>query len=718
MRPGRQQWRSGRTFLRLYLEDTNSMKLPTSVRFAICATLAFVIALGCGCSEARLQAGQPDDEEAIDNLLRIQGEYCTEPSGDVTFPVKVIFVVDQSNSLQCLDSENRRFEALQAAVNDIRNIPSAEFAFIGFSSWVREQGFTRDTDDIQEFLDPAQGLGPATDYQGVLATTARMLEEDMRDTDPRELSRTRYIVNFVSDGVPEPVCTAGCDSSEPPDSLYGVCNTELDIPDGEYVEHTPCQPYNQPEQILARVDELMELGELYDVGRLNLNTTLLFSPVDVVQQICGDVAEAFGYEREQASGLLRQMANAGEGIFQDVNLEQGDSDYLRINVSSIPAQYGLASMIAHNENAVRTEQGLEPDSDGDGLPDALERELGTDPYDRDTDGDGYSDFFEWHFRNEGFDPLDSDLPALNCRDASDRTGDGLAVCEEDFLGTDPTTPDTSGDGIPDRLKFILGTDPLAIDGDQDGDFDGISNFDEIRGGTHPQIPDEETYRAERILYDIRDRGLGQVQRLNSSSTDERRCYDYDIQRIPMAPTSLPRERGRNRVKLYAQDRLTEMGGVGGTYKVACFEAIYDGESKFPADGVLDIRPKRLNAEADEYYRRLETLAECGYFEFEEEDSLPDRDEIEEMVDQCMPSRITLDNRLFTPDEIFDLMDRHIDSSARLRLPELSYGFFVPMGSFNASRHCHRPWERQRLELLFDDLAEACEVCEPPVDDDE
>ncbi len=677
--------------------------------------MALLAVTSTGCSEARLQQGQLEEEEEIDNLLRITGEYCTEPSGDVTFPVKVVFVLDQSYSLQCLDSENRRFEALQAAVEDIRAIPNAEFAFIGFSTWVRETGFTRDIDDIQEFLDPAQGLGNATDYQGVLASTGRMLEEEMRETDPRERARTRYIVNFVSDGVPEPVCTAGCDSSGPPDSLYGVCNTDLDIPDGEYVEHTPCQPYNQPEQILARVDELMELGELYDVGRLNMNTTLLFSPVHVVQQICGDVAEEFGYEREAASGLLREMATAGEGIFQDINLEQGDSDYLRINVSSMPAQYGLHTMIAHNENAVRTEEGLEPDSDGDGLSDALEREIGTDPFDWDTDDDGYSDFFEWQFRNEGFDPTDPERPALTCRDSSDLTGDGLTVCEEDYLGTDLNTPDTSGDGIPDRLKVLLGLDPLTVDGDRDDSFDGVSNFDAVRGGVHPQISSEAAYRSERILYDLDDHGLGEVDRIGSSGTDERRCYDYDIQRIQMAPTELPRERGRNRVKIYAHDRLTEMGGVGGIHKVACFEALYDGQTKYPEDGVIDVTSDNLEARADDFYRRLQTISECGYFDYDEGE-LADRSDLADMVEECMPPRITLDNRLFHPDEIFALMGRHIDSSARLRLPEQSYGFFVPMGSFDPSSDCHRPWERVLLEDLLDDLAEACESC-AGIDDD-
>ncbi len=666
------------------------------------------VVVGLGCSEARLIQGMEEEQEAPDHFLQILGEYCTEPSGDVTFPVKVLFIVDQSNSLQCLDSENRRFDALQSAVDDIIASPNAQFAFLGFSSWVREVQFTRDIDAIQEFLDPAQGLGPATDYQGALATAIRMLDEDMRNTDPRERARTRYIINFVSDGIAEPRCTAGCDSSQPPDSLYGVCNTTGEILEGTYVDHTPCQPYNQPEQILGRVEEILDLGDLYDVGSIHMDTTLLFSPMDVVISVCGEVAQTFGYEREEATGLLRAMAIAGEGVFRDVNLEQGDSDYLRINVTSIPAQYGMSMMVANNLNARRTPEGIMPDSDGDGLHDALERELGTDPYDRDTDGDGFSDYFEWLFRQEGFDPRDPSKPALTCRDSSDRTGDGLSVCEEEYLGTNPNNPDTSGDGIPDGLKLRMGLDPLIDDGFMDNDFDGVSNLDEVRGGSDPTVPDDSIYRAERTLYSVIDRGLGQVLNLNNNNTQERRCYDYDIRRVPLAATTLPRERGRNRVLVYATDRITELGGISGVHKVACFEALFDGESRFPAEGVIDVRQESLDEVEDRYYRKLTDIADCGFFDTEDPEFLPSRDQLKGMISSCLPPRVTVGSRLLTPTELDDLLNRHLDSAARIQLPTRAYGFFVNLASFNPSQHCYRPWEWNFVDGILDDLIEACQ----------
>jgi YD repeat-containing protein len=42
----------------------------------------------------------------------------------------------------------------------------------------------------------------------------------------------------------------------------------------------------------------------------------------------------------------------------------------------------------------------------------------------------------------------------------DSDGDGLSDAQERFLGTDPFNPDTDGDGYPDGLEVALGSDPL------------------------------------------------------------------------------------------------------------------------------------------------------------------------------------------------------------------------------------------------------------------
>ncbi|HLV34813.1 MAG TPA: protein kinase [Spirillospora sp.] len=96
-----------------------------------------------------------------------------------------------------------------------------------------------------------------------------------------------------------------------------------------------------------------------------------------------------------------------------------------------------ASATATAEAIALTEQaGL--DSDGDGLTDERERQLGTNPFSPDTDDDGLTDGDEvliW-----GTNPLNRDTDGDTIPDGTE-----AADC------TSPINPDTNGNGIPDNI---------------------------------------------------------------------------------------------------------------------------------------------------------------------------------------------------------------------------------------------------------------------------
>ena len=138
------------------------------------------------------------------------------------FPVKVLIAIDQSASLQFTDPENRRFLALRRVFSSLESLPNAYFGFLGFASWARKQPFTKDMSKLQPFLDPNSGGGVATDYQGALASILQMLEQDMIDSGPAQRARTRYVVVFISDGMPEPRCRQGCEDDA------RTCNDGID----------------------------------------------------------------------------------------------------------------------------------------------------------------------------------------------------------------------------------------------------------------------------------------------------------------------------------------------------------------------------------------------------------------------------------------------------------------------------------------------------------
>ncbi len=125
------------------------------------------------------------------------------------------------------------------------------------------------------------------------------------------------------------------------------------------------------------------------------------------------------------------------------------------------------------------------DADGDGLADSVEASLGTDPFNADSDEDGWLDGDEFHAGTDPLDatsiPPDADLDGLydafelraltdparadsdndGIRDCDeDPDGDGLTNCEEQRYGTDPLRADSDGDGILDWDEVTRGTDPM------------------------------------------------------------------------------------------------------------------------------------------------------------------------------------------------------------------------------------------------------------------
>ncbi len=698
------------------------------------------------CTGAGLQPTDPEPPDTFDNLLDIYGEFCTQPDSEVIFPLKVLFLIDQSYSLQCTDSTNKRFGPLTDLVNELLANPAAEIGFIGFSSWSLAQPFTRNLPDIQPFLDDSMGMGPATDYQGALALAIKMLEDDMVESGPAERARTRYIVVFVSDGVPEPRCNAGCeddqnacsdgqdndgdgatdgadsdcanigDNSLHPDNLYGVCNTDLEIPEDEYVDMLGvCPEYNQPQQIMARVSQLLELQDAYSTGSVTLNTVLLFSPQAVVESVCPGASAQFGYDEIQARQMLRGMAEEGNGIFRDANLAI-DSSFLEFDMRTLDAPQALANLSAINQHARLPEDASEPvpDSDRDGLPDELELEIGTDPDNPDSDlggGDGYSDAFEYRMKEWGFDPLDQTIPAVPCTNDLDLDGDGLVGCEEDYLGTDPRHHDTDGDGVTDWFEFILGTEPARDDGFEDLDFDGVLNADEAIAGTAPNVPDADRYRNSAIKYRVSDLGR---KELVEGDGEPRECYQYEIRDIELVVTPLVPDRGLNRILVYGMEQPALLASARSTATVACFEVFYRSEfSKDPESGVIDVTQDAWYQQLADLQAAVDSLGQadpvdgfqCDWFD---PDPLNNsRADIDDVIDRCLPDPVQLGRFAYTDAEVSQFLAKYVASNNGINQPIQASQMFVPLETFDPDRDCYRPWEFERLHQLFQLIKDTC-----------
>ena len=196
--------------------------------------------------------------------------------------------------------------------------------------------------------------------------------------------------------------------------------------------------------------------------------------------------------------------SGGSDFDQDGDGEDGDSfggddcddTDAAVNTSAVQVPDG------RDNNCNGTVDELGPDTDGDGVIDADELDIGTDPVDRDTDDDGLSDGAEY---NVYFcDPLVQDTDGDGIGDATEvgrdyatihTVGTYFVPDADTSTTTDPNDADTDDDGITDsnedtdRDGAVANdeTDPVLWDTDADGLLDGT----EI-GLTSAQTPDTNT----------------------------------------------------------------------------------------------------------------------------------------------------------------------------------------------------------------------------------
>lgn len=575
--------------------------------------LAVIAFAAAACSDSLLEPIPDVEVNVVDNLLRIEGKLCTDPPTPSDFPTKILFIIDGSGSMQFVDQPARRALAVEEAILRLRSNPSVEFAIIRFNEsdtvLTKPQSqittadpfgvdlsgaFTRSNAVLADAVRELRESDSVTDYQGALSTAFLVLAQDMIDSPPAELARTKYVVLFLSDGDPFPACCS--DES----AASGLCSQERNIPfcdDPDAIRANPTQlpfleagqDYNQPYQVFDVVQDIMDLAENFGVGELRFNTAFLFDP-SLVSQVnpatgCFEIGGVTFVCPEDARALLTQMAEIGQGTFRDFSNAE-EIDFLGFDVSNIKRDNALKNIIATNMNAIATSQGLKPDSDGDGLDDDLEFAEQLDRTSRDTDGDGFSDPVEYRFRRNGLDPR---TPNPGCEPGElreDLDMDGLLTCEEVLLRTSTDLYDTDADGVPDGLEVVYGTQPNESDNLRDADLDGRRNGDEIR--FHTSIAFDEA--SERV-------GLAYRYQTDEAEPDARggRCYDFSVRNIQLeSPLARPGEMqsfARNDIFVYTGQAPFDDPNDFGRFKVACVQGRYIApDFKDPIEGLVQLCP--------------------------------------------------------------------------------------------------------------------------------
>jgi hypothetical protein len=498
------------------------------------ATLAVAVVLS-SCTNAALEKPAAADTN-LDNHLTLTGTICTQPPDPSGFPVKVLFLVDQSGSMCISDPPGsqgapglceelvtmgivpanlttparvRAMEQLLAQFQDEITNQGANIsvAIVPFATNVQNpypavgstQGFGTPF-GLDGYLGALQGqLGKGTDDQGALAYAYSVISGDIAATalaNPQLLPRTRYVVVWLTDGTPYPRCSAidnlpvYADPQHPyliwADSVPDYCNVAGAAGNDAINGFVVGTDRNQNYQIFSYVDQIMSLKQTYNIGDIRLHTVLLFNQAAV--QACGAICEdIYGVypntpiadypaaAHSVAEWLLTQVALLGNGVYQeflDGNIQSLGLGAL--DYSSLASRNVLKSLIVQSLRSEPAVTLRKVDSDGDGLTDDADQ--------------------AYLYPNSELSPYerDSNQDGFSDRFEVLHIGQGFSPGSptKDLRGCDPTrsatlgcvyTTDSDGDGLTQWEEAYLGTHVNLVDSDGDGIPDGI----EVRYGLDP-----------------------------------------------------------------------------------------------------------------------------------------------------------------------------------------------------------------------------------------
>lgn len=473
--------------------------------------------------------------------LSLRGTICTEDPRVISNPVKIMFIVDISGSMGPHNQNGQahpgndptflRADAVQAVINEFNPIEAYEFGIIRFNGSAtlatNPDGFTKNPTLLSSAVNSLRQDDGGTGMGDAINLAASTIIDDVQQMieDGESAAQTKYVVLMLSDGQPQVL--------------------------GSTLEEAKQSARNA-------ITFLMDLKDTLDIGALFFHGAFL-----------GDDAEGRTFMQEL-------VTLADNGIFMEFR-DASQIDFLEKNLNFAPLKISksLVDIFVFNRNArsqsiARSKATIMVDSDGDGLTDQEEIELGTSPLLKDSDGDLISDYVEYL---RSLDPLVADTLCDAENSDQDDDLDGLSNCDEDMLLTERIEVDTDGDGIIDLLEVLMGTDPRVADAHLDSDGDGMSNIEEIKRGMNPTIDDSHlfdssAYRYSLSFIEIDDEG--------------NYCYEVDVSNIRLVET-LPLSQGANpinQLEVYLQTRYTDGSDTDDFLRAKVDVDLYNFRSNF------------------------------------------------------------------------------------------------------------------------------------------
>ena len=347
--------------------------------------LAFMALVLVGCAQEELVPLEQASRASA--YVDLKAQFCVDAPTPSFQKMRYLFITDHSSSnkpgfpdeltpedVTNMDPEGRRrYGPLADFIRNLEEDPFQlnAYALVTFNSTARPRGggFESDSDKfMQTVVNTWIGDGDATypspvdsgftNYQAALEQARELIRNDAEieavvgDTS----IKTVYNVILVTDGVPTVARNGGSYTQDFDIDLLPVIQAIMDVQDdpnySKFISH------------------------------ITLNTAYYF----------GDTPSS------EAISLLGKIADAGNGRY----LQFGSGRNVLYQQFTPPHRLiknQLVDVLVDNLNSRWWIDGtFRSDRDGDGLPDFVEIEMGSDPLKADSDGNGVSDFVEYKLR--------------------------------------------------------------------------------------------------------------------------------------------------------------------------------------------------------------------------------------------------------------------------------------------------------------------------------
>lgn len=476
------------------------------------------------CTDAYLFDERRSAQVSADRMVSFVGRFCTLGASEVVRPIKILIAMDASQSMRVSDPDGARARATAQLISTLPGDAEVYISVMLFAG------------STTAFL-----TGTQSSIGGTGGSYIRV--RDMTEAD--KLGLMNQILNFTT---PDPNRDA-TDFVKALSEIYAEVNADIangsrqgDVALGRYsvIFLSDGHPtFNQDDELLQG-DAVVRIRQLKDIAEdVRFNTVHVFNPAQPVSSVC-DFSGTAGCPMliiNQDADRLAKMAELGGGDFRDFRNNE-PINFLNFRYGQVRRSYEIKDWVATNYSAPPNSPLEAADTDGDGLTDAEEDTLTTNPNLKDTDGDGFSDGVEVYFGRLGgsFNPIGFQQPDGTGLDPGcpvelrgvDADCDGIFDCDEQLVGTSSSSVDTDGDGLPDGAEWQMKTQAATDDRDKDTDVDGLSNRDEVRMHTDPALVDTSSLSVNGYRYSMTEDGppdaLG------------RQCYNIKVENIALANT--------------------------------------------------------------------------------------------------------------------------------------------------------------------------------------